>query len=310
MRRTILLLAALIAAAAAPAAAAERIAIGTGGTGGVFYVVGAGLADVINKKMPGYTASAEVTGASIENVRRVSMGEMQLGFSSASTLYDAKKGEKPFGKPQNVAAIAYLYPATLQVAVLSKTGVKSLDGLKDLRVSFGPPGGNSAVIAQRLLEAYGAFNKGKTQFLSYAEATNAIKNGNLDATCVLAGVPASALIELATSEDVTFLPVEGAPAQKLIKAYPYYELIDIRAGAYKGQDKAVPAIGDPVILFTRGDAPEKLVYDLTKTLFDNLADLQGVHPAAKAISVKTAPRTPIPLHPGAAKYFAEAGKAK
>jgi TRAP transporter TAXI family solute receptor len=309
MRRTTLLLAALIAGAT-PVASAERIAIGTGGTGGVFYVVGAGIADVINKKMPGVTASAEVTGASIENVRRVSMGEMKLAFSSASTLYDAKHGEKPFGKPQNIAAIAYLYPATLQVAVLSKTGVKTLEGLKNVRTSFGPPGGNSAVIAQRLLEAYGAFNKSKVQFLSYAEATNAIKDGNLDATCVLAGVPASALIELATNEDVTFLPVEGAPAQALVKKYPYYKLISIRAGAYKGQDKAVPAVGDPVILFTRGDAPEKFVYDMTKTIFDNLADWQGVHPAAKAVSVKTAPETPIPLHPGAAKYFAEAGKAK
>jgi hypothetical protein len=309
MRLATLLLAGVITAAA-PAMAAERVAIGTGGTGGVFYVVGAGIADIINKKLPGVTATAEVTGASIENVRRVSMGEMQLGFSSASTLYDAKQGEKPFGKPQNVAAVAYLYPATLQVAVLSKTGVTSLAGLKNVRTSFGPPGGNSAVIAQRLLEAYGAFDKGKVQFLSYSEATNAIKDGNLDATCVLAGVPASALIELATNETVTFLPVEGEPAQNLVKKYPYYKLISIRAGAYKGQDKAVPAVGDPVILFTRADAPEKFVYDLTKTLFDNLGDWQGVHPAAKAVNAKTAPETPIPLHPGAAKYFAEAGKAK
>jgi hypothetical protein len=309
MRLATLILAGLITVGT-PAASAERVAIGTGGTGGVFYVVGAGIADIINKKLPGVTATAEVTGASIENVRRVSMGEMQLGFSSASTLYDAKQGEKPFGKPQDVAAIAYLYPATLQVAVLSKTGVKTLADLKDVRASFGPPGGNSAVIAQRLLEAYGAFDKGKVQFLSYSEATNAIKDGNLDATFVLAGVPASALIELATNEAVTFLPVEGEPAQNLIKKYPYYKLISIRAGAYKGQDKAVPAVGDPVILFTSASAPEKFVYDLTKTLFDNLADWQGVHPAAKQVNVKTAPETPIPLHPGAAKYFAEAGKAK
>ena len=309
MRLATLLLTALVLAAA-PAAAQERIAIGTGGTGGVFYVVGAGIADIINKKLPGVTATAEVTGASIENVRRVSMGEMQIGFSSASTLYDAKQGEKPFGTKQNVAAIAYLYPATLQIAALSKTGVKSLDGLKDLRVSYGPPGGNSAVIAQRLLEAYGAYNKSKVQFLSYAEATNAIKDGNLDATCVLAGVPASALIELATNEDVTFLPVEGDRVKDMLKTYPYYELIEIRAGAYKGQDKAVPALGDPVILFTSADASEKFVYDVTKTLFDNLAEWQGVHPAAKRISADTAPRTPIPLHPGAAKYFAEAKTAK
>ncbi|MEI2387955.1 TAXI family TRAP transporter solute-binding subunit [Breoghania sp. JC706] len=310
---TTLMAAGLVAGLAAGATfgsaqAADRVSIGTGGTGGVFYAVGAGMADVINKHGDGITAKAEVTGASIENIRRVSMGEMTMGFSSASVLYAGANGEDPFEEKQNVAAIAYLYPAMLQIAAMKDANVKSIADLKDKRISVGPPGSNSSVIAERLLKAYGAYNESNIQYLSYSEATNAMKDGNLDATMVLAGIPASALIELATSEDVTFVPVDEAKLAELLKDYPFYAVDMLPGGTYRGTDQDTPQLADPAILFTAADADENLVYNVTKTLFDNLKELGAVHPMAKLISLKKGPKTPIPLHPGAKRYFDEAAK--
>jgi len=307
MRDLLLAGGAILALGIGSAGAQERVAIGTGGTGGVFYAVGAAMAELINDELDGVSATAEVTGASVENNRRVSMGEMQLGFSSASTLYAAANGEDPFEETQNVAAVAYLYPAALQIAALSSTGAQSIEDLSEVRLGIGPPGSNSAVIAERLLTAYDALDMANIQFLSYNEATQAIRDGNLDASAVLAGIPAAALIELATTEDVTFIPVEADRVAGLLEEYPFYEVIDMPAGTYDGQDAAVGILGDPAILFTSADADEELVYTLTATIFDNLDRLGQVHPAAALISLDRAEATPIPLHPGAARYFEEHG---
>lgn len=293
--------------AATAANAQERITIGTGGTAGLFYVIGAGMAEVINKHMPGTTARAEVTGASVENIRRVSAGQQTMGFSSSSTLFEAKNGEKIFKEPQPVAAIAYLYPAVLQVAVISDK-FKSIDDLKGATVNLGPPGSNSAVLAERLLTAYGVYSKENSRNLSYAEGTKAMLNGTIDAAVVLAGAPTAALVELATQRDMRLLSLDPARVEKMLKEYSFYQIYDIPAGTYKGQDEAVSVINDPAVLFTNADADEKLIHGITETLFTHLDELGAVHAQAKAIKVETATKTPIDLHPGAKRFFDEAMK--
>lgn len=289
-----------------PAAAEERISIGTGGTGGLFYVIGAGMADVLNKHMKDTTARAEVTGASVENIRRVGADQMTFGFSSSSTLYEAKNGEGPFKDgAQPVAAMAYLYPAVLQVATIKDTGIASLSDLKGKRVNLGPPGSNAAVLAQRLLDAYGVFDPGKAQFLSYTEGTNALMNGTVDATVVLAGAPTSALIDLDAQRDMVLLPVDEAKVADMIKKYPFYQVYEIPAGTYPDQTEAVAVINDPATIFTREDADADLIYTITKTLFDHLDELGQIHPQAKAIKLDTATKTPIALQAGAQRYFDE-----
>lgn len=298
-------LAALLATAAAlPAAAQDRVSIGTGGTGGVFYTIGAGMADLLGRELEGATANAEVTGASVENIRRVSAGEMTMGFSSASTLYEAKNGEGAFdGEAQNVAAIAYLYPAVLQIAATDESGATSVADLANLDVSIGPPGSNSAIFAERLLEAQDAFNMGNVSFLSYGEATGAIKNGQIDGTIILAGTPASAFIELFTTEDVRLVPVEAGSVEGMLEQYPFYETVEIPGGTYDGEPDPVLAVGDPAILFTSGDADPGQIEAITAALFDNLETLGQVHPAAAKITAEAAPNAPIDLHPGAQAYF-------
>ncbi|ESR22616.1 TAXI family TRAP transporter solute-binding subunit [Lutibaculum baratangense] len=291
---------------ASPAVAQERISIGTGGTGGLFYVIGAGMADVLNKHMENTTARAEVTGASIENIRRVAADQMQIGFSSSSTLYEAKNGEGAFdGDAQPVAAVAYLYPAVLQIATTADTGISSIEELEGKRVNLGPPGSNSAVIAQRLLEAYGVFDPSRVQFLSYTEGTAALMNGTIDATVVLAGAPTAALIDLDAQRDMVLLSLDEEKVKGIFEEYPFYQAYEISAGTYPDQTEPVTVINDPATLFAKEGADEELVYNVTKAIFDNLGELGEVHPQAKAISVEDAPNTPIDLHPGAKRYFDE-----
>jgi uncharacterized protein len=292
---------------ATAAAAQERITIGTGGTAGLFYVIGAGMAEVINKHMPGATARAEVTGASVENIRRVSAGEQTMGFSSSSTLFEAKNGEKIFKEAQPVAAIAYLYPAVLQLAVVDDK-FKSIDDLKDATINLGPPGSNSAVLAERLLTAYGVFNKANARFLSYAEGTKAIINGTIDAAVLLAGAPTAAFVELATQRPMRLLPVDPKRVEKMLKEFAFYQIHTIPAETYQGQKEGVAVINDPAVLFTNQKADEKLVYEITKTIFTHLDDVGAIHREAKNIKLETAPNTPIDLHPGAKRFFDEAGK--
>lgn len=290
---------------AAPALAQERISIGTGGTGGLFYIIGAGMAEVINQNMEGATARAEVTGASIENIRRVSADQMTIGLSSSSTLYEASVGEGPFEEPQPVAAIAYLYPAVLQIATTADTGITTIDGLAGKRINIGPPGSNAAVITQRVLEAYGVFDPANVQYLSYSEGTAALMNGVVDATVVLAGAPTAALIDLGAQRDMVLLPVEEEKVGELLAEYPYYQLHEMPAGTYEGIDQATLVINDPAVLFTSQFVSDETVYEITKTLFDNLDTLSQVHPQATNIKVETAVNTPIPLHQGAQLYFNE-----
>lgn len=299
------LAAGLAAAIAGPAVAQERISIGTGGTGGLFYVIGAGMADLLNQNMAGTTARAEVTGASVENIRRVAAGQMTFGFSSSSTLYEASVGEGPFERALPVSAMAYLYPAVLQIATTAGSGIATIEGLAGKRINLGPPGSNAAVLAQRILEAYGVFDAGTAQFLSYTEGTSALLNGTLDATVVLAGAPTAALIDLAAQRDMRLISVETERLAGLVARYPFYQPYEIPAGTYSGQDAPVIAINDPATLFTSESAPEETIYSITKAVFDHLDTLAQVHPQAAAISLETAPNTPIPLHPGAQRYFDE-----
>lgn len=295
---------ALSAACAMPASAQDRISIGTGGTGGLFYVIGAGMAELLNNHMEGTTARAEVTGASVENIRRVAADQMTFGFSSASTLYEATVGEGPFADGvQDVAGMAYLYPAVLQVATTAETGITSFGDLAGKRVNLGPPGSNAAVLGQRLLETYGVFDAGQAQFLSYTEGTNALMNGTLDATVILAGAPTAALIDLDAQRDMVLLSLDADTVAPLLETYPYYQNYTIPAGTYPDQTEDVTAINDPATLFVKADADPDLVERITATIFDNLSELAQVHPQAQAITAATGPDLPIPLHPGAAAYF-------
>ncbi|MCB1417943.1 MAG: TAXI family TRAP transporter solute-binding subunit [Notoacmeibacter sp.] len=304
LKKTLLGMVAAGVIAASPALAEDRISIGTGGTGGLFYVIGAGMAEIINKHMDGATARAEVTGASVENIRRAAADQVTFGFSSASTLYEATKGTGPFKDGAlDMSAMAYLYPAVMQIATLEGTGAKTLDDLAGKRISLGPPGSNSAVLCQRILEEKGVFDQANAQFLSYTESTKALVDGNLDAACVLAGAPVAALIDLDAKADMVMIPVDDASMKGLIEKYPFYQSFEIKAGTYSDQKEAVAVVNDPATLFAKTGADAALIGKVVGTIFSNLEELHAVHPAAKRILRATATNVPVPLHPGAKAWF-------
>ncbi len=287
--------------------AAERVSIGTGGTGGLFYVIGAGIAETLNQHMENTTARAEVTGASVENNHRVAAGQMTLGLSSSSTLFEAQTGQGPFkvSGPLDVSGIAYLYPAVLQVATISGNGIDSFEQLKGKRISMGPPGSNASVLATRLLQEYGIFENITPRFLSYNEGVKALVNGQVDATVVLAGAPTSSLIDLDSKTDMKLLSASIEKLDHLIQKYPFYQAYSLPARTYPDQAKQVVMINDPAILFTSGKEDQSKIYNITKTIFSHLDELGKIHPQAKAISLDAARHTPIALHPGAKKYYDE-----
>ena len=204
--------------------------------------------------------------------------------------------------------MAYLYPAVLQIATIESTGIQTMSDLAGKRINLGPPGSNSAVLVQRLMEAYGVFEPGNAQFLSYTEGATALINGTIEATVVLAGAPTAALIDLGAQRDMRLISVDQETVAPLLEQYPFYQFYEIEAGTYSGQDETVLAINDPATIFTSTSANEETVYQITKAIFDNLDELGQVHPQAAAIALETATDAPIDLHPGARRYFDEAGQ--
>ncbi|WP_162409106.1 TAXI family TRAP transporter solute-binding subunit [Acuticoccus sediminis] len=296
---------AVVALVPLTASAQERITIGTGSTGGVYYPLGGGMAEIFSKTIDGVSASAEVTGASIENSRRVGSGEMTLGIGNANTVYFAKNGEKPFRQAWPLEAVAALYPSTIQIIVRSDSGIETVADLEGKRVAVGPPGGSTRVMADAVFE--GAGIDVQREYLDFTEATEALKDRNLDASVVLAAFPTPTVIDLATTADIKVLPLDEDVLTKTHEKYPYYIAGTIPAGTYDGQDGDVATLNIWNILFVNEATDDDLVYQMTKALFENIAELQAIHPAAKQIQPETAIETPIALSPGAERYYREAG---
>lgn len=288
-----------------------RLSIATGGTSGVYYVYGGGLAGVISKNLPGYTATAEATSASVDNMQLIGAKKSNLAFVLADTATDAVKGQSSFKEPVKAAALAQLYTNYTQVVALADSGIKSVADLKGKRVSVGAPGSGTEVIAVRVLEAAGM--KPDTDIkrvgLGVGESVAAIRDGTIDAFFWSGGLPTAGVTDLATSKSVTLLPTSDYTAALKQKYGGAYQDDVIPGATYKGLSGDIKVIGVPNLLVVNADMSEEQAYQLTKVLFDQKAALVAVHPEAKNLDVKRARDTgDVPLHPGAKRYYDEAGK--
>ncbi len=289
----------------------KRISLGTGGTGGVYYPLGGGIAQVWTDYVPGVEASAEVTGASVENVRLVAGGEAQAALGTSGVVVQAYKGEGKFkGKPQPILAIGAMYPNAWQFVTVAATGIKSIPDIKGKRVSTGSPGSGTAVMTRAILDTLGLkHGKDFKEFrLSFAEQVSGLKDGTIDVGSWSVGLGPGSLVDLSTTRKMVLICLTPEEQAKVSAAHAYYKPFTIPAGTYKGQDKDCLTVGTPNVLFVRADADTELVYQLTKALFEHVADLGKIHPAGKTISPEYVLKaTLIPLHPGAIKYFEEIG---
>ena len=300
---------------AVPAMAQQqnRISITTGGTGGVYYPLGGGMANVLSKSVPGLSATAEVTGGSVDNLKLLGAGKSEVGISMVDASWDALNGTDKFKDNKvNVRTLMVLYPNKTQIVALDGSGIVKLADLKGRRVSTGSPGSGVEVVALRVLEAAGLDPKKdlKQERLSVAESANAIKDRKIDAFFWVGGVPTAAITDLAATPGIKIRLVDHVEAADAMnKKYgPLYAPGVIPAGSYSGQVKPSANIDIWNILVASDKMSDKMAYDIVKTLFEKKPDLVAVHQEAQNIDLKNqAVGSPVPFHPGAKKYLEEQG---
>lgn len=292
-------------------ASAQQLSIATGGTGGVYYPIGGGLAEMINNRIEGAQATAEVTGASVENMGLIMRGDADLALALADTVYQAYTGTGDFEGRQieNTRALASVYPNAVQLVTLAESDIESIADLAGKRVSVGAPGSGTELNARAVLEANGiSYEDFTPQRLNFNETADAIRDGDIDAGFWSVGPPTSSILNLAATRDIRLIGLsdeEIANAQEEEAVFAPYELA---AGMYDGMEEAVQTIGIPNVLVVNADMDEELAYQLTQLLFENTDELIAVHPAANDTTVEfTMQSTPVPLHPGAIRYFEETG---
>lgn len=311
MKKIIILAVTLLAGLTAYAAEKSiRLSVATGGTAGVYYPLGGGMAAVLSKYVPEIEATAEVTGGSVDNLKLISTGKADFGFSMADSSYDALTGTGKFKDKAPVRALMVLYPQPLVIATIEGTGINLVADLKGKRVSTGAPGSGTEVMSLRLLEAYGLDpNKDVTrERLSLAESVNALKDKKIDALMWSGGVPTAGLTDLASTPGVKMKLLDLSIATDAMnKKYGNIYLKGvIPANTYPGVDKDSVNVVVWNILVANEKMSEKVAYDIVKTLFEKKPELVAVHKDAMQISLDTQKgNSPIPFHPGALKYFAE-----
>lgn len=323
-RRTFTILAASAAAALALASGAalaqQRLFFGiaTGGTGGTYYPLGGMLAQLIsNKATVGgqkVSATAEAAGASVGNARLLGNKEIESAFVAADILDAAYNGTGQFntGALKNLRALGALYPETVQLITRADSGINSVRDLKGKSISSGAPGSGQYQLLTDLLRVHGmARSDVKEDSSSFTQAVDKIKDGNLHATLITAGVPTAAVTDFAQSHALKVIPLSGPEVAELQKQQPYYASVPLPANTYKGQTAAVPTLAVMAVWATHADLPEPVAYEVTKALYENTTIMGQVHVQGKNISLGTATAVgSVPLHPGAARYFREKGVLK
>jgi TRAP transporter TAXI family solute receptor len=300
--------------ALAGAAQAQNVSIATGGTGGVYYPLGGGMAAALSKYVPGMQATAEVTGGSVANLQLINTGKPYIALTMADATLDAYKGQDKFaGKPVPVRTLMVLYPNRMHVVTTTATGIKKMSDLKGKRVSTGSGGSATEVMAFRVIEAAG-LDKDKDmtrERLGVAESTNALKDRKIDAYFWVGGLPTAAVTDLANSPGVTIQMIDHAdlvPAMN--KKYGNLYVKDaIGKDVYKGMAADNHQATVMNILVAHEKMDEKTAYTIVKTIFDKREDLIRAHKEAANFKLENqkTEASSVPWHPGAIKYFAEKG---
>ena len=292
----------------------KAISIATGGTGGVYYPLGGGLANVLSKEIPGLQATAEVTGGSVDNLKLINSGQSELAFVMADAALDALNGEDKFkGSKVPVRTLMVLYPNQMHVVTIEGTGIEKLADLKGKRVSTGSPGSATEVMAFRVIEAAGLDKDKdmKRERLGVAESVNAIKDRKIDAFFWVGGLPTAAVTDLAATPGVKMKMIDHSEVVDKMNAKHgnLYAASVIKAGVYPSQDKDNKNTVVWNILVANASLPDEMAYKVVKTMIEKKADLVAVHQEAKSFSLdnQIKSNSSIPWHPGAVKYFAEKG---
>lgn len=294
----------------------QFVTIVTGGTAGTYYPVGTIFATLWSEKLgeQGIVASAQSSGGSVENLNMLKSGEAQLGIAVASLAHFAMTGVEGFAGNQipDVRLVTGLWPELSQFVVTNSSGINSLADFRGKSLNVGSAGSGTEYSTLKIMEVLAGMKPGdfRAEHLSYGDASSAMQNGQLDAMNAEAGIPTSAVSEIAASKTgVKMLEFSEEDYQKLKAVAPQYGYFTVPAGLYTGFDKDIKTVGIKSALFTNANVDEELIYNLTKELYENYAEIKDSHKALETVTLENALKglPPIPLHPGAARYYQEKG---
>src|SRR3954465_10326495 len=305
---------ALLAVAFAATAQAQNLSIATGGTGGVYYPLGGGMAAVLSKYVDGMQATAEVTGGSVAHLQLIGTAKPYIALTMSDATLDAYKGEDKFkGKPVPVRTLMILYPNRMHVVALDGSGIRRISDLKGKRVSTGSGGSATEVMAFRVIEAAGLDKDKdmKRERLGVAESVNAIKDRKIDAFFWVGGLPTAAVTDLANTPGVKIKMVDHAETVAAMnKKYGKLYVTDtISKDVYHGMDRDNKIATVNNLLVAHQNMDDKTAYNIVKAVFDHKDELVRTHKEAENIKLENQKKSasPVPWHPGAVKYFAEKG---
>lgn len=312
MRKTLLALGAALAvmAAVAPASAQQFINILTGGTSGVYYPLGNALSAIWGKVLPDAKVTVQATKASVENLNLLQAGKGEAAFALGDSVALAWAGDAEMGFPgklDKLRTIAAVYPNYIQIVASKESGIRTLADLKGKRVSVGAPKSGTELNARTVFTAAGlTYADMSVQYLPFGESVELMKNRQLDATLQSAGLGVASIRDLANSVPITIVAIPAEVVAKI--GDPIFLATDIPAHTYQGQEGAVPSVAINNLLMTRAEMADDTVYAMTKAMFDNLPEMVAAHAAARDISLQSAAKgSPVPLHPGAERYYREKG---
>ncbi|MGD8291312.1 MAG: TAXI family TRAP transporter solute-binding subunit [Desulfobacterales bacterium] len=288
----------------------QFISIGTGGTGGIYYPYGGGVAEIWTKYVKDVRAVAEVTGASVENVKLAHKGETVIGEVMGDVAVAGYQGLSKFkGKKHKILSMAIMYPNLLQVVTMKKSGITNIEQIKGKKISSGSPGSGTNFMAETVFKALGIpLDSYKDSRLSFTETANALRDGTIDVGVWSVGPGTSSILDLATTHDIHILTFTSEQQQKILAANKEYSAVDLAGGVYRGVDKPVPTIGVWNVMICQESLDTDLVYNLVKALYEHQDYLIKIHPSAAYTTGENAVKySPIPLHPGTVKYLQEKG---
>lgn len=308
---TLLALMLTLALATSSAMAITEINMGTGGTAGTYYVVGAAMAAAINAATDKIEVVVQPTKGSIENINLCDAGDIQMGMSNSDGVYWAGTGTGSYADlgEQNIAGLMSLYLSAGQMSTLANSGITNYGDLKGKKVCLGPPSTTIVEMSKAILKEYGIDpEKDITPYyLSFDEGLTKLTDGEIDATFFVGGIPTAALVNASSTGNVVMVEADPAILEKVAAENVYYTPHTIPAGTYKGTDQDIHTLKIYTEIFVNKDVPEDAVYEFVKVALEQVETYRTAHTVAAEINPETACKTSAPLHPGAERYYREIG---
>lgn len=289
----------------------DVITLTTGGTGGTYYPIGGSIAQILSDHMPSTKVNGLVGNASVANCTLIEDGLTDMALVQNNVAYWAYEGIGAFKTEpvKSIRGIASLYPEVIQIVSLKESGIGSVEDLKGKRVGVGVLGSGAHFDVENILAVHDMTELDfDARYLTFTEAATKLKNNEIDAAFVTAGYPTSSVMDVNLARDIDIVPIAEDKIQKILETSPYYSSTYIPAGTYSGVEHKVATVTTMAMLVVSEDMPKDLVYDMTKTLWENRDVLAGSHEMGQAITIETALQgMGIPLHEGAQAYYREVG---